>query len=140
MAKEVKDMGKKELQILAKQLSIKGLWNMNKEQLINSINEKLVCVSGIKESKVDNVKLSYINRVDVGTLIAFNNVIGKDINGDEIVRCLTGAIIKKDEENQILFVESKRGNKFNVPYHKVLWLKTGTRWPSDIYKLLKNKK
>lgn len=73
-------------------------------------------------------KNAYKQKAELGTLVAFKDEEGK-------VR--SAKIVDREKDNELLVVETEYGMTFKVPYNKVLWVKTGTRWPKGVYKLLK---
>ena len=132
--KELESMTAKELMVIAKELSIEGRSKMKKEQLINAILEdayeapKQLPEAHIlpQTTRIDSPKDSYIDSAKVGVLVAFR------VNDHKV---LSGMIkeIKKDS----FIVETKMGPVFNVPKGKVIWVKTGPRWPRGVYLALR---
>ena len=121
----------KELRNIAKAYSIKGRWDMNKSQLIDSI----VSVSEPKNNEViDNKpkscsdKIKYIEDVAIGTLVAFNCPDGK-------VR--SAKVVKKSKARKMLKVVTEYKAEFIISYEDIIWVRTGKRWPKGVYNLLK---
>lgn len=77
---------------------------------------------------VAEVKLSYIENADLGTIVAFISPSGK---------AKSAKIIGRDVDNKILEVETSYGAKFKVAFSDVIWVRTGKRWPKGVYELLK---
>jgi len=150
----------KELRELAKKLNISGRWDMTKDQLIDAIlgaektevgteqnmsakdecktditnDVEVGCQSGKEENgpasiKVDmKQKMPYIERAEVGALVAFKLSSGK---------VKSAKIINKSSKNRKLKLETEYGAIYVVSYEDVIWVRTGLRWPSGVYKLLK---
>lgn len=70
-------------------------------------------------------KIEYIENAEIGVLVAFKF---RD-------KVRSGKIAKKPVG--YLVVETQNGTEYNIPYEDVLWVKTGERWPKQIFKLLK---
>ena len=70
-------------------------------------------------------KQSYIENLEPGLLIAYKE-------GDELK---SGKILKVQELE--VFVEQFGGLKRNVLKNQIVWVKTGSRWPKEIFKLLR---
>lgn len=152
----------KELRELAKELKIVGSWNMTKEQLIDAIlraeitevgnevnnasakdeckidNHNQYAEVGCQCSKVENgpantevnmeVKEHYIEQAPIGALVAFRLSNGK---------VKSAKITNKSSKNRKLKLETEYGAVYVVSYDNILWVRTGLRWPSGVYKLLK---
>lgn len=144
----------KELRELAKELNISGRWDMTKEQLIEAIlrarEEKSAEESGSakEEEKVDNQenvevevkvenksaninmeqKMSYIENVSLGTIVAFRLSNGK---------VKSAKVVRKSTKNRKLKLETDYGAEYIVSYDDVVWVRTGKRWPRGVYNLLK---
>lgn len=159
--KLAKEKTVKELREMAAELGIVGRHNMVKAELISAIEEeqkekeeaerfaKVVAnQKEIKTLKKDNFeeclatqveaekvwdedeqtskKSDYINRIEVGSMIAFAISQTKALSG-MVIECQSGKYV----------VETKNGNKFNIRRSKILWVKTGERWPKGIFDMLK---
>ena len=92
------------------------------------------CQGGKEENgpasiKVDmKQKMPYIERAEVGALIAFKLSSGK---------VKSAKIINKSSKNRKLKLETEYGAIYVVPYEDVIWVRTGKRWPRGVYNLLK---
>lgn len=73
-------------------------------------------------------KLSYIENVKPGTLIAFRTLDGK---------AKSGKVLKRSSNNKMLQVITEYDEEHIVKFEDVLWVKTNTRWPKGVYNLLK---
>lgn len=140
---ELYEMKVAELRNLAKEKGVVGRWNMNKQELIDSI-------CGIEIHK-DNKKEKTKNEADEGT---FNNGIEIDMEGkrkrlDNLTlgmlvafRCPNGKVKsakveKKSSEMKKLYVQTAYGEDHVIDYDDVLWIRTGSKWPKGVYQLLK---
>ena len=151
-----------ELRELANELKIVGHCDMTKEQLIDAIlraetaevGNETNNVSAKDECKIDNhnqcvevgcqygkvengpanievnmeAKEPYIEQAPVGTLVAFKLSNGK---------VKSAKITNKSSKNRKLKLETEYGAVYIVSYDDVIWVRTGLRWPSGVYKLLK---
>lgn len=132
----------KELRDIAKELNIKGRWDMSKDQLINEIEacrwsdaeivfetdcaipkEKKTHPEGTQ--KVTKTTLDYLLSAEPGTLVAFKR------NNKEVA--MSGKFISFDGSK--VTIESKRGTLFKVNQENVIWVKTGIRWPKWVFAL-----
>lgn len=156
---------RKELRVIATELSITGRWDMTKEQLIeailransaevgkeNDVVEEIPqsandeckvdnheCVSVEAEEKSENEsasvkvnmeqKMSYIENIDIGTIVAFRLSNGK---------VKSAKVTRKSTKNRKLKLETDYGAEYIISYEDVVWVRTGKRWPRGVYKLLK---
>lgn len=145
-----------ELREIAKKLQITGRWDMTKTQLIDAIlgvevvktteetestkdeckidNQEIVEAENKDENKSANVKInmeqkmSYIENVDIGTIVAFKLSNGK---------VKSAKVMRKSTKNRKLKLETDYGAEYIVSYDDVIWVRTGKRWPRGVYKLLK---
>lgn len=120
-----------ELRNMAKELEIKGRWQLNKAELIEDIIEKIKADE--EEEQRFLSKVAYIESAEEGTLVAFKiNHPAERVTSSKIFSC--------DPEKQEITVITKKGLKFPVKYRDILWVKTGFFWPNDIFNLLKENK
>lgn len=120
---KVKDLNEKtydELESLAKKLLVE-YEDRSKDELIKDIHQVILA----EERK------NYIDRVEMGTLVAFKAESGK---------VMSAKIIGRDRDTKRIKVITEYGLSFVVYYEDVLWVKTGKRWPKNIYNLLKGLK
>lgn len=127
----------KELRDIAKELGIVGRWDMNKQELIDAIEEvsyddseitfETNCIESEKEdtSKAKKTTLEYLNDAEAGTLVAF-----KKNNSDA---AMSGKFIMV--ENDEIVVETKMGTIFRLNPENIIWVKTGARWPRWVFDL-----
>lgn len=117
----------------------KGKNHLNKTEMINNL---LGTVKEEKEETKVEVQQeealasessnddSYIEKAEVGTLIAF-------VDKKNLTR--SGKIVEKDSEKRHITVELKSGRKFFITYDNVLWVTSeeNRRWPKKILFALK---
>lgn len=148
----MKEKTVKELREIAKELEIVGRWDMNKTQLIEAIemaqavqdlSDEDIEFEGdciIKENnsnqsegtqKVTKTVDDYLNNIEAGTLVAFKRN-SKDI-------AMSGKFVSFDENNDnLVYVESRRGTMFKIQKENIIWVKTGSRWPKWVFTLFNN--
>ena len=73
-------------------------------------------------------KMSYIENIDIGTIIAFRLSNGK---------VKSAKVTRKSTKNRKLKLETDYGAEYIISYEDVVWVRTGKRWPRGVYKLLK---
>lgn len=73
-------------------------------------------------------KMSYIENVEIGTLVAFRLSNGK---------VKSAKVIRKSTKNRKLKLETSYGAEYIVSYDDIIWVRTGKRWPRGVYNLLK---
>lgn len=73
-------------------------------------------------------KMSYIENVDIGTIVAFRLSNGK---------VKSAKVTRKSTKNRKLKLETDYGAEYIVSYDDIVWVRTGKRWPRGVYKLLK---
>lgn len=125
---------KKELLPLAKSLNIVGRHEMSKEVLINMIvsftqrNEIKNQVQEQKRLKRQSRKTKKDYAPTIGQIIAF------EANHHKV---FSGKVVEIHDHDYV--IEHKNGVKFKIEKSKVLWTKMTdkSRWPVQIYKLLK---
>lgn len=96
------------------------------------------CESVEAENKVENEsanvkvnmeqKMSYIENIDIGTIVAFRLSNGK---------VKSAKVTRKSTKNRKLKLETDYGAEYIISYEDVVWVRTGKRWPRGVYKLLK---
>ena len=119
--RKLNQFNKNELLILAKAYNITGRWDMSKDELINSIK---AAKEKIKEKRDMTIKDGYIEKVNLGCLVAFKTSNGK---------------VKSAKIVKMLLLETEYKSVYKVSFDDVLWVKTGNRWPKGIYELLKGR-
>lgn len=127
----------KELRELAKVMNISGRWDMTKGQLIDAISGAEVVKKNdesesAKEKRNESVSIKdgYIEKVNLGCLVAFKTNTGK---------VSSAKIIKRSLKRRMLLLETEYKSVYKVSFNDVLWVKTGNRWPKGIYELLKGR-
>lgn len=154
----------KELRIVATEYQIKGRHDMTKANLINSIlecqeseengmetennnnavennvesveNETETGIKVIyqprKQKEGTRTRESYINAVEVGMIVVFSLSEEKALSAKV-------KHISRDNNNNVTKVlcEAKNGTGFEVSANKIMWIKTGKRYPKSIYEKLK---
>ena len=73
-------------------------------------------------------KMSYIENIDIGAIVAFRLSNGK---------VKSAKVTRKSTKNRKLKLETDYGAEYIVPYESVIWVRTGKRWPRGVYNLLK---
>lgn len=73
-------------------------------------------------------KMSYIENIDIGTIVAFRLSNGK---------VKSAKVTRKSTKNRKLKLETDYGAEYIISYEDVIWVRTGKRWPRGVYKLLK---
>ena len=137
----------KQLRDIAKEYSISGRWNMNKNQLVEAIlkaedveidkgakveekvdSEEVVKECDVKEKEItiDEDKMRYVRDVKIGTIVAFN-AEGKT---------RSAKVTNKSTQREVLKLENRQGQEFIIPYTDVVWVRSGKRWPRGVYELL----
>lgn len=96
------------------------------------------CENVEAENKVENEsagikvnmeqKMSYIENIDIGTIVAFRLSNGK---------VKSAKVARKSTKNRKLKLETDYGAEYIVSYEDIIWVRTGKRWPRGVYKLLK---
>ena len=145
----------KELREIAKNLKVKNYWNMRKADLVEQIKvkqsekEKEETISkdkvDVKEIqvpvKVEKAKQPAVQkpveespglkRLEVGSIIAFKFKVGDDI------RLRSAKVIRASHRNRSILIEDKMMKRYVISFDDVAWVKTGKRWPGQIFKALK---
>lgn len=73
-------------------------------------------------------KMTYIENIDIGTIVAFRLSNGK---------VKSAKVTRKSTKNRKLKLETDYGAEYIVSYEDVIWVRTGKRWPKGVYQLLK---
>lgn len=73
-------------------------------------------------------KMSYIENIDIGTIVAFRLSNGK---------VKSAKVTRKSTKNRKLKLETDYGAEYIVSFDDIVWVRTGKRWPRGVYKLLK---
>ncbi len=98
----------------------------------NHDSEENVEVENKVENKSASVnmkqKMSYIENIDIGTIIAFRLSNGK---------VKSAKVARKSTKNRKLKVETDYGAEYIISFEDVIWVRTGKRWPRGVYQLLK---
>ena len=72
-------------------------------------------------------KIDYIKNAEIGVLVAFK--FRDKVRSGKIV----------DKKENLLIVETQNGTMYNLLYEDVIWVKTGDRWPKQVFNLLKGR-
>lgn len=112
----------------------KGKKKLTKAEMIekilvsNDIQEDIL--KTIQESTEETTsKSSYVETVQLGTLVAFREPETGKLN--------TAKVVAKNSKNCMLKLMTQYDAEFIVPYDSIAWVKTGARWPRGIYNELK---
>lgn len=73
-------------------------------------------------------KISYIENINIGTIVAFRLSNGK---------VKSAKVTNKSTKNRKLKLETEYGAEYIISYNDVIWVRTGKRWPRGVYTLLK---
>lgn len=73
-------------------------------------------------------KMSYIENIEIGTLVAFRLSTGK---------VKSAKVMRKSTKNRKLKLETDYGAEYIVSFDDIVWVRTGKRWPKGVYRLLK---
>lgn len=116
-----------------KPVETKETTNVEKKNIVIVRNDNIIGTDEFKlpdpQSFLDNENREmYIEKAEVGTLVAFLDEKGKP---------RTAKIVNRSSKRRLLKVVTEFDWEFIVSYDKVLWVKNGTRWPKGIYLLLK---
>jgi hypothetical protein len=146
--KELLGMTKKEIAEVAKEKGIaryKGKSMLTKDELIDKIMmfedissdiQKAIYESGVENnlekqnSKQPLGKQYYIDTIEIGVLVAFRDQYRSG-------KMNTAKVVNISRKNKKLKLETQYGRQYIISFDEVLWVKTGPRWPSWIYKELK---
>lgn len=139
---ELKNMKVADLRGVAKEYGIVGRWDMNKATLIASISHEQkieVEANTKKETDSKSEKSKYIKNLEVGMLVAFNTE-------DKGVKKTFSAKVKEifkvkcdrfEIDSRRIRLQAKNGKEYVVRSENIIWVKTGTRWPRGVWKMLK---
>ena len=151
---ELRACNARELMRMATTMGIKGSWDMKKAEVVDAIlraedakdggaaaSEQSAKVNGEAdnhgtcgdhandETAIDMAKkMPYIEDADVGTLVAFKLSNGK---------VKSAKIVKKSSKSRWFMLETAYGAQHIVSYDDIVWVRTGKRWPSGVYRQLK---
>lgn len=151
---ELRACNARELMRMATTMGIKGSWDMKKAEVVDAIlraedakdggaaaSEQSAKVNGEAdnhgtcgdhandETAIDMAKkMPYIEDADVGTLVAFKLSNGK---------VKSAKIVKKSSKSRRFMLETAYGAQHIVSYDDIVWVRTGKRWPSGVYRQLK---
>ena len=135
----------KELQSKCKELGLqvyKGKSSLKKQELIDELEAKEEDASKrftkalkemseeISEDNKQQAKMEYVERAEIGALVAFKLPDGK---------VKSAKVINRSSSKRKLKLETQYGAQFIISYEDVLWVRTGPRWPHGVYLLLKGK-
>jgi len=100
--------------------------NHNDVEVEDKVEKKSANVNN--NVNIDTRKMSYIENVEIGTLVAFRLSNGK---------VKSAKVIRKSTKNRKLKLETSYGAEYIVSYDDIIWVRTGKRWPRGVYNLLK---
>ena len=111
-----------------------NLQSANDEHKVDNQECESVEVEAKEENKSANTeinmeqKMSYIENIEIGTIIAFRLSNGK---------VKSAKVTRKSTKNRKLKLETDYGAEYIISYNDVVWVRTGNRWPKGVYRLLK---
>lgn len=117
-----------------KNVANENLQSANDECKVDNHECENVEAENKAENKSANVKvnmeqkMSYIENIDIGTIVAFRLSNGK---------VKSAKVTRKSTKNRKLKLETDYGAEYIISYDDVIWVRTGKRWPRGVYKLLK---
>lgn len=76
-------------------------------------------------------KDEFIEKAEVGTLMAFLDAKGKP---------RSGKMVNRSAKRRMVKLVTEFDAEFTVSYDNILWVKNGTRWPKMVYQMLKEYK
>ena len=82
----------------------------------------------LKTLPEDDDTKSYIDKADVGMLVAFRT---------DKMKVKSAKIVKKSSKDKKLLLETKYGAQFLADYNDIVWVNTTGRWPRWVFKLMK---
>lgn len=114
----------------------KGKKKLTKAEMIekilvsNDIQEDILkTIQESAEETTRSDKSSYVETVQLGTLVAFREPETDKLN--------TAKVVAKNSKNRMLKLITQYDAEFIVSYDSIVWVKTGARWPRGIYNELK---
>ena len=122
--KELEKSSVKDLRDIAKEFGIKGRWEMLKPQLI----EAILLHQDALQSSLQVQKEKYLTNIEVGVLVAYNS------SGDGMK---SAKVLNVSQSDRKLKVVDIFGNIEIIDFKSVAWVKTGKRWPTNIYQMIK---
>ena len=114
----------------------KGKKKLTKAEMVekilvsNDIQEDILkTIQESAEETTRSDKSSYVETVQLGTLVAFREPETDKLN--------TAKVVAKNSKNRMLKLITQYDAEFIVSYDSIVWVKTGARWPRGIYNELK---
>lgn len=98
-----------------------------KENPVPEVNEDMTQVA----PWVVGDKDVFIEKAEVGTLMAFLDSNGKP---------RSGKMVNRSAKRRMVKLVTEYDAEFTVSYDMILWVKFGTRWPKTVYQMLKEYK
>lgn len=131
-----------ELSAMCKERGLKhynGKNRLTKPQMIDSLlsDEGTIdkAVPKTEDSVIDEGKKKYIDNLEVGMLVAFQE------NKTKINTAAVKSVVRgKDGTISLVRLETQYKKMFHVSPNKIIWVKTNGRWPKAIYMALKGGK
>lgn len=78
--------------------------------------------------KLSKEREDYVLTASHGTIVAFRFPSG---------RVKSAKIVRRSTSNRVLEVETEYGSRHVISFDDVIWVKSGDRWPKNVYKMLK---
>lgn len=97
----------------------------------NEQEEQTDEVEIIGGNETGKTRSDYINAIEAGQIIVFDFTAEKAMSA-KVTEVLRGA----DGQIKTVLCESKKGTKFKVPASKIIWVKTGKKFPRGVYEKL----
>lgn len=150
---DLKSMKVKDLRKLCAGKGIPKYWELKKDDLISEL-ESYYEKEKENQKKKEEKKKSYIDGLKPGMLIAYTYREQKKENKTkdsfklrtvkkmntakvvEVYKAVSDTMLYK--EGGFVIAENAHKEIIKVGFDDICWVKTGTRWPKDIYKILKS--
>lgn len=119
-------------------MRVEDLKNKSTEELLAIVNDAGLAyarsytredlIKILKTLPEDDDAKSYIDKADVGMLVAFRT---------DKMKVKSAKIVKKSSKDKKLLLETKYGAQFLADYDDIVWVNTTGRWPHWVFKLMK---
>ena len=87
----------------------------------------------MENKQYGRTKIEYVNAVESGQLIAFTNE-------DRMLSAKVIQVVRNTDTHDVVKVKVRtlNGSIYYVKAEKIVWIKSGTRWPTGVFNALKN--
>lgn len=73
----------------------------------------------------------FVDNMQPGNIVAFT------VDSEQGLAMLSGRVIQIDHDSKVVTIRTKNGSIFYPKKDRIVWVRTGTRWPLGIYNALK---